>query len=371
MKFGKTFEKALEEDHIPPEWIDHSIQYKPLKKSINKVVHEMEEIGLSKEVIEKGNLHLYYEFEEVGNTLGSRLKLEDDIDETESIKSKKLKLESDQKFFNELYSQYQDLVKFNDEHEDELLSRIQLIAQMIKKLTGGVNKNKNDMYLWREIFNQYFDFKLDLKSHFTSKNLNDFVKHITDLKLLKSFKHTKQNTQYFQTFYELNVELLRFLSFENLNTIAVRKIIKKFDKHTLLKSSRNLTKMISFKKSKLSTSSIEQIISTDIVRIMPQLDDYLCPICFTIAYKPVRLECQHFFCIRCLIKLQRRGENKCPMCREQVVMKATEVNVDEELISFMKQNFPNEVKQKKKINEKEITDETLQTLYGDDKCAIM
>lgn len=369
MKFGKALEKALVEDQIPEQWISKSIQYKPLKKSINRVVDEMEQIGLSRDIAK--DLHLYYEFEQLGDDLGSKLKLEDDRDETESIRSRRLKMESDTKFFNELYHQWQELVKFNNLTEGELMKRIQMISQLISKLTSGSQRNKNDMYLWREIFNQYVDFKLDLKSHFTRKNLNQYLKHVTDLKLLKSFRHTKQNTKYFQMFYELNLELLQFLHFENLNSIAVRKIIKKFDKHTKLKSGTNLSKMIVFQKSRLSTSTIEQIVATDIVKIMPQLDDYLCPICFTLAWKPVRLSCSHFFCIRCLIKLQRCGEKKCPMCRDPVVMDATEMNVDYELIELMRENFPSEVKQKKRQNDKEVTDETLSELYGHGQCIIM
>lgn len=373
MKFGKTLERALEEDQIPPEWIDSSIHYKPLKKSINRVVDEMEQVGLSREYIEDGNLRLYYEFDrEASGLLDPTLKFEDDKEETESIRNKKLELTNDRVFFNDLYAQYQSLVKFNTMHEALLSDKVKKIAMLITKLTDSSNRSKADMYLWRNIFNLYVEFKLDLKSHFTMKNLNKFVKHLNDVKLIKSFKHSKQNTKYFDQFYQLNVELIQFLNFSNLNTIAIRKIMKKFDKHTLLKSSSNLAKIMTIQKSKLSTSTIEQIISTDVVRLVPQLDDYLCPICFTIAYKPIRLECQHFFCIRCLIKLQRRGEAKCPMCREPVVMKATEINVDHELIEYMKQNFPEEVKKKKRANEKEVTDETLAMAYGGgDKCLVM
>lgn len=371
MKFGKTFEKSLEEHHIPKEWIVSSIQYKPLKKKINLVVEEMDHAGLTRDVITDKHLMYYYTFQEdQQHELQPKLKSDLD-DDASSINERVLTLQLDVMFFKDLYSQYLRLLQFNNLQSTLIFGKIRQLGLLIKKLTSDANRNKNDMYLWREIFNQYVDYKLDLKSHFDSVNLESFVSHIQQIKLLKKFRHTKKNTEYFQNFYELNCELLKFLSFENLNSIAIRKIVKKFDKHTLLHSSQNFNKLITLEKTLLTTSTIEQVISTDIVKIMPQLEDYLCPVCMSIAYKPVRLVCNHFFCIRCLIKLQRRNEKKCPICRDPVVMDATEVNVDWDLLEYMKRNFPKEVKQKQNDNDKEVTDETLRSVYGDEKCIIV
>lgn len=63
--------------------------------------------------------------------------------------------------------------------------------------------------------------------------------------------------------------------------------------------------------------------SRELVSVVPQLNDYLCPVCFAVAYRPVRLECQHVFCIRCVVKIQRRQEKHCPLCRADVVMNAS------------------------------------------------
>jgi hypothetical protein len=63
-------------------------------------------------------------------------------------------------------------------------------------------------------------------------------------------------------------------------------------------------------------------LSQEMIGIVPQLDDYLCPVCMTIAWKPIRLACGHLFCIRCMIVLQNSRKSKCPMCREEVVMEA-------------------------------------------------
>lgn len=63
--------------------------------------------------------------------------------------------------------------------------------------------------------------------------------------------------------------------------------------------------------------------STELVSVVPQVADYLCPVCFSIAYRPIRLSCHHVFCIRCVVKLQRRREKLCPLCRSDTVMTAT------------------------------------------------
>jgi len=61
-------------------------------------------------------------------------------------------------------------------------------------------------------------------------------------------------------------------------------------------------------------------IETTLIPNVPSLDDYSCVICMNIAFKPVRLSCTHLFCVRCLVKMQKRGEGNCPLCRAQSVL---------------------------------------------------
>ena len=49
MKFAKLFQQVLTDEGIPEEWKERAIQYKKLKKRINKVVEEFEKIGISKD----------------------------------------------------------------------------------------------------------------------------------------------------------------------------------------------------------------------------------------------------------------------------------------------------------------------------------
>ena len=63
-------------------------------------------------------------------------------------------------------------------------------------------------------------------------------------------------------------------------------------------------------------------ISDELISVIPQLNDYLCPVCFNISFKPIRLNCGHVFCIRCMIVMQRAREDHCPLCRGSVIMQA-------------------------------------------------
>jgi hypothetical protein len=81
-----------------------------------------------------------------------------------------------------------------------------------------------------------------------------------------------------------------------------------------------------------------QAIGETLLPLIPHLDDYACLICTSIAFTPIRLSCGHFFCVRCvgliihiiaigfnsrlrcLVKMQKRGQGDCPMCRAPVVL---------------------------------------------------
>jgi E3 ubiquitin-protein ligase BAH len=63
-------------------------------------------------------------------------------------------------------------------------------------------------------------------------------------------------------------------------------------------------------------------VASGVISLVPRLDDYLCPICFSIAYMPVRLKCSHYFCVHCLVKMQREKKTACPLCRTSTVMEA-------------------------------------------------
>jgi E3 ubiquitin-protein ligase BAH len=53
MKFGQTFKQSLRNEGFPPEWVDSAISYSQLKKCINRLTDELQEVGLDPETLSK------------------------------------------------------------------------------------------------------------------------------------------------------------------------------------------------------------------------------------------------------------------------------------------------------------------------------
>jgi hypothetical protein len=68
--------------------------------------------------------------------------------------------------------------------------------------------------------------------------------------------------------------------------------------------------------------------------------------------------------------MQRERKDKCPLCRESVVMEADSMNLDPSLAEFLKKYFPTEVREKQKENEQAVAKEQFGGLY-DAKCIVM
>jgi hypothetical protein len=97
-----------------------------------------------------------------------------------------------------------------------------------------------------------------------------------------------------------------------------------FDKQTSLGAATSFSEAMpadSFLASD-ATKKICAQVSDELVTIVPRVDDHTCPICLSIAWLPVRLACEHVFCIRCVVKMQNSKKRQCPLCRKEVVMAA-------------------------------------------------
>ena len=123
--------------------------------------------------------------------------------------------------------------------------------------------------------------------------------------------------------------------FQAANSEATRKILKKHAKRTALPAPSDLSNHsfphfvlvgLGGLPSSPSSSSLPRVlvqaIGQTLLPIVPHLDDYVCFICMNIAFKPIRLDCGHLFCVRCLVKMQKRGQDECPMCRAPSVVVA-------------------------------------------------
>ncbi|CUM46999.1 uncharacterized protein AC631_02942 [Debaryomyces fabryi] len=482
MKFAKVLEQTLIEEDIPEEWIEAAIQYKSLKKCINKVVSELQFLGLEQntlkliiddktrhQVVEMDNneytpnnpvvaeytltksnfdqsdhiipmlkISIDYNNADVSddhiNEIWLRLKskIETLIDNDDSIiesvsnriyelnedqvlsphgsrregspipedcleqivgknldKSSKrsemlIMLKSDSQFFQMLNGELENLDKLKQDEETKLIQEVNAISESIQKLANPAKGplRKSDLYKWRELFKIYLDSEVYFKYNETSvsaserngeqvkRNLNEFIRRVEKTSLTDQFQNKKSMVA-FNQFLNMNFHLLKVLQFQSINSTAFRKILKKFDKQTSLGVKYKFPKLISNDHIFITGSSIAQsicyVIQSSILTLVPQLDDYTCPICTSVAFKPIKLNCGHIFCVRCLVKLKQQKKVDCPICRrENSIAYADSTNLDVEAMALMKQYFPLEVKEKLKERDKERYDE----IVGDSKCII-
>ncbi len=113
------------------------------------------------------------------------------------------------------------------------------------------------------------------------------------------------------------------------------------------------------------SKSLTYTIGNQLISIIPQPDDYACPICMSVAWKPIRLNCNHVFCVRCLIKAQRKKMIHCPICRQtNSVVEADASNLDVAMMNFLKLYFPKEIKEKRKESSREQAAEEMEAFTG-------
>ncbi|KAF6005672.1 hypothetical protein HII13_005506 [Brettanomyces bruxellensis] len=295
-------------------------------------------------------------------------------------------LHQDAKFFQMLYEEIEALNNFTDERESEIITCVEKIGSIVAK-TSSPEAKKSDLYVWRKIFQIYTESQIffstiersaGVLSNTTSKiRYGKFLEEIEKQKLVRRFKR-KESLEAFMEFKDLNESMLKVSNFQALNIMAISKILKKFDKRTHFKTKQLFPELMEqSEKIDILQGSIGRdicsIVANRLLNIVPQVDDYLCPICCSVAYKPIRLDCGHTFCVRCLVKLQRKGEDRCPLCRKDVVLKADENNLDVSQMEYLKMYFPKEVKKKQAENEKEIFKEQYGGIVDPDSksCVIM
>ncbi|KAK9465464.1 SPX domain-containing protein [Lipomyces arxii] len=292
-------------------------------------------------------------------------------------------LHSDSEFFHMLCSELAALDSLKQEQEKVMIDQVNEIARQLPYVSSPLQK-KNDLYVWREIFRLYIDAGVffsgleqdagERSAERAKEQLIWFTDQVKQMNLLDRFK-MRESKAVFEEFWKLNLSLLKSTQFQSLNQTATNKILKKFDKQTAL-SAREVFPEFYFNSPSGGSGSIAKSVcftmAEQLLTIIPQLDDYVCPVCYLIAFKPVRLDCGHVFCIRCLVKLQRQHKDSCPICRQNVLLNADGANVDVALYNQLLLYFPKEVKAKQSANEREITEEQLAlTLHGQKKCSIM
>jgi len=247
-------------------------------------------------------------------------------------------LTSDSEFFQILRRELTDLDQLEDGERKDLQSEIATLGNGLRELKSSKSKrSKEEVEAWRKIFELYIDAEVFLSSHEKDAGVRDagratrqfhsFTKSLATLK--EVLRLGKGSSSALERFMHVNVNLLRLMKFQEINRTALTKIMKKFDKRTALHARLAVSK--SLNNAPFMAQDLARVasftMSEELLNIIPQLNDYLCPICFNLSYKPVRLRCNHIFCIRCLIVMQREEQDHCPLCRENVVLEATSSKV--------------------------------------------
>lgn len=271
-----------------------------------------------------------------------------------------IRLKSDSKFFKMLNAELGNLDSIRNDEEKALIDHIERISDAVLTLSN----KKSDMYKWREVFRMYLDSEVFFRYNETTllllqrsseqirTNLSEFESRVQKSQIIETLDR-KRSVAAYSEFVQLNERLLKILLFQAINSTALRKILKKFDKQTSLNISSKFPDLISKEHIFITGTSLAQsicfVMQSKLLAIIPQIDDYTCPICMSIAFKPIRLVCGHFFCVRCLVKMKQRNKLDCPFCRaKDAVMNADSTNLDVDTMQLMQKYFPNEVKEKLK-----------------------
>ncbi|KAJ7661251.1 SPX domain-containing protein [Mycena rosella] len=249
---------------------------------------------------------------------------------------------------------------------------------------GGV---RSDLYSWREIFQLYVEAEVFESVSERTRGARSIEESETRLKQFAERVTTRglgdgrklklpQSRKALESFLELNLFILNVKKFELANAEATRKILKKHSKRTALPATdaNNTAPLALLPTSNTSLPRIlVQELGTTLLPVIPSLDDYACLICTSIAFKPIRLACGHLFCVRCLVKMQKRGSADCPMCRSPCVLLADRSNVDWAMLNFMRDWFPEEASVKLRQNEREAAREQMEELGLDPnaRCIVM
>ncbi|KAK3984039.1 SPX domain-containing protein [Cladorrhinum sp. PSN332] len=440
MKFGHAFKEALAAESYPSHWVDKAVPYRQLKKILGKVREELINNGYDPEKLHQllAEHNAEYRLESDGSRqLRPKLVVRpslhnlsiENITETESEanssnlsspdsphppqldspeglpkleqpepQSQKdegewvdVPLDADVRFFSILQTDVSELDTLQDIERQTMTGEIHdigvEIAQVARPKRGLIDFSKSDLYRWREILELYLAAEIFFSTNETGggarnsekarKQLVWFQDEVNKRDLPQKFK-IKSSAVAFQQFLSLNATLLQNLQFQELNQTAITKIIKKFDKRTSLGVKKTFPKVMHsahFITEAISKDICAQL-SRDVVSLVPQVVDYTCIVCLSLCWLPIRLDCSHLFCIRCMIKMQNRNKRYCPLCRADVIQRANETHIDMKLVSFLEQWFPKETKEKQKYNEIERRKELLGDMYADSvgpppQCVVM
>jgi hypothetical protein len=333
MKFAKQLSTEL--TAFSPEWQTHVIPYKRLKKTLKRP----DEGEISLDQVYDFLKHLCSE-------------------EFESMPfPAELLANPNHEFAPLLVS---SLFSLNDFLHRAKVSIEESLMHIRSQLASVTNSDSVDLKQWRVFMEEYDQIHLSNQTQAPLKLisytklkplLHKLIHQVKVDKIFTKFKDPKSKRVLFNI---LNVsqQILTLIHFNELNQLALKKILKKMAKTTQNLTPQQMSELV-LKFNPLFEHS--QILIKDwgtvILKCLPSTSDYECPVCYDIAWRPIRLKCGHLFCLLCCLQAQFRNMPDCPMCRTKNAMKeADSLNIDLKMQELMKEKFPLEIKKKGKHN---------------------
>ncbi|GAB5585647.1 hypothetical protein Unana1_00547 [Umbelopsis nana] len=301
---------------------------------------------------------------------------DEDIQVLPVTKTLVIELEQDDEFFQMLMRELNQITSVQEEAKTKFEKDVSDLEHRLNALVTVSKRKKSDLYTWREIFRIYMDAEVFQGSHEldralrtadkSRKQMDWFTGELQRMNLIPKIM-SRESRRAYEQFLALNAELINIKQFQAMNQLAMVKILKKHDKRSGLTASSTFPDLaatdvlFNTKLAKMLYASVTQ----KLVNIVPQPDDYSCPICMNIAWRPIRLVCGHIFCVRCLIKQQKKNMANCPVCRHNnAVRNAGADQLDVDLQNTISTYFPKEIKEKRKENEFEQAIEDVQLFTG-------
>ena len=150
-----------------------------------------------------------------------------------TYKSFPIPLKSDSQFFSVLTGNLQALDVLREEEEMSLKENISSLGQAVVELT--MNENRTGMQVWREIFRLYLDCNIFFSTSgqelhrnsatTTQERLKLFSDRLNHTDLVSKMKSNSARAT-LKRFSTVNLTLLRHLQYQELNKIAMAKILK-------------------------------------------------------------------------------------------------------------------------------------------------
>lgn len=141
----------------------------------------------------------------------------------------------DGEFFDMLQNDVNKLDALQEEEQKQLTTEVAELSKDVSAVARPSRFSKNDLARWRDIFELYLDanvfFATQERDHGARnsqraiKQLQWFQGEVEKRNLARDFK-IRESRQAFSRFLQLNVSLIKNLQFQELNKLAVSKILK-------------------------------------------------------------------------------------------------------------------------------------------------